>query len=157
MKEIQSRYIEIIFDKEKPQNVGTSINIKVISENIKEDLEYKFLIGKEGIWSVIKDFSKSNQCMWIPSENGNYIIMVQAREKSKARPLDYLAKEEFSIFKEEVSDSMKEEFKDNNNENNYSENNKIIENVSSEFTEMDDNQSMWLRLTKEGLLDNLEK
>ena len=112
MNEIQSKYIEIIFDKEKPQSVDASIRIKVNAENINEELEYKFLIGKGGIWSVIKDFSRSNQCLWVPTEEGNYIIMVQAREKSKARPLDYLAKEEFSIVKGEITQPMNEEFKE---------------------------------------------
>ena len=56
---------KIIFDKEKPQSVDASIRIKVNAENINEELEYKFLIGKGGIWSVIKDFSRSNQCLWV--------------------------------------------------------------------------------------------
>lgn len=136
MNEVQSKYIEIIFDKEKPQSVDTSIRIKVKAENISEELEYKFLIGKGGIWSVIKDFSKSNQCLWVPTEDGNYIIMVQAREKLKARPLDYLAKEEFSIVKGEISQPMKEEFKDNTDHENYSEIGRITEADSNEFKEI---------------------
>ncbi len=127
MNEIRSKYIEIIFDKEKPQSIDTSIRIKVTAENINEELEYKFLIGKGGVWSVIKDFSRSNQCLWIPTEEGNYIIMVQAREKSKARPLDYLAKEEFSIVKGEVTQPMNENFKDRDVDNNPDTNKSIDE------------------------------
>ena len=128
MNEIQSKFIEIIFDKEKPQSVDTSIRITVRAENIKEELEYKFLIGKGGIWSVIKDFSKENQCSWVPTEDGDYIIMVQAREKSKARPLDYLVKEEFSIVKEEINQPMSEDFKDSN-PNNKLDNNSLEGNL----------------------------
>lgn len=135
MNEIQSKYIEIVFDKEKPQSVDTSIRISVKSENINEELEYKFLIGKGGIWSVIKDFSKSNQCLWVPTEDGNYIIMVQAREKSKARPLDYLAKEEFSIVKGEIMYPMNENFKDSNQEKNKSDVDKLFEEDSKNFRE----------------------
>ena len=135
MNEIQSKYIEIIFDKEKPQSVDTSIRISVQSENIKEELEYKFLIGKGGIWSVIKDFSQSNQCLWVPTKDGNYIIMVQAREKSKARPLDYLAKEEFSIVKGEITYTMNEDFKDSNPKSNtFNEDTSFQEN-SKQFKE----------------------
>ena len=135
MNEIQSKYIEIIFDKEKPQSVDTSIRISVQSENIKEELEYKFLIGKGGIWSVIKDFSASNQCLWVPTNDGNYIIMVQAREKSKARPLDYLAKEEFSIVKGEITYTMNEDFKDSNPKSNtFNEDTSFQEN-SKQFKE----------------------
>lgn len=133
MNEIQSKYIEIIFDKEKPQSIDTSIRIRVESENINEELEYKFLIGKGGIWSVIKDFSNSNQCLWVPTEDGNYIIMVQAREKSKARPLDYLAKEEFSIVKGEVKQSMNKNFEDRSSEKKESHIDKSLKENEKEF------------------------
>lgn len=142
MNEIQSKYIEIIFDKEKPQSVDASIRIKVNAENINEELEYKFLIGKGGIWSVIKDFSRSNQCLWVPTEEGNYIIMVQAREKSKARPLDYLAKEEFSIVKGEITQPMNEEFKERDIYNNSDTNESIDkeqEKLRKIFSETNDN------------------
>ncbi|WP_294395159.1 triple tyrosine motif-containing protein [uncultured Clostridium sp.] len=142
MNEIQSKFIEIVFDKEKPQSIDTSIRIIVKADNIKEELEYKFLIGKGGIWSVIKDFSKSNQCLWVPKEEGNYIIMVQAREKSKARPLDYLAKEEFSIVKGEIIQPMNEDFKDSNPKNKYDNNDsceKNLENFKELISETNDN------------------
>lgn len=135
MNEIQSKFIEIVFDKEKPQSIDTSIRITVRAENIKEELEYKFLIGKGGIWSVIKDFSKSNQCLWVPTEDGNYIIMVQAREKSKARPLDYLAKEEFSIVKGGVIHPMNEDFKDSNPKNKY-DNKDSLDRNTEKFKEL---------------------
>ena len=133
MNEIQSKYIEIFFDKEKPQSVDTSIRISVRSENINDELEYKFLIGKGGIWSVIRDFSQSNQCLWSPDKDGNYIIMVQAREKSKARPLDYLAKEEFLIIKGEITYPMNDNLKDSNKENSQYDTDKSFADDSKKF------------------------
>ena len=110
MNEIQSKYIEIILDKQKPQSIDNSIIVSARAENINEELEYKFLMGKKGIWSVIKEFSKENQCSWVPNGDGDYIVMVQAREEFKDRPLDYLAKEEFSIIGGEIKLSMDKNF-----------------------------------------------
>ncbi|WP_294377052.1 triple tyrosine motif-containing protein [uncultured Clostridium sp.] len=123
MNEVQSEYIQIVFDKEKPQNINTAIRINVNTENVNENLEYKFLIGRGGIWSVIQEFSLENQCLWTPREEGNYLIMVQARETSTDRPLDYLAKEEFSIVKGEMKYQMN--LKEYNPEKSYGDEEKI--------------------------------
>jgi len=101
MEDMQLKYVEVIFDKEKPQSVGTEIKIiGKIDENIS-NLEYKFIVGKDGIWKTIQDFSEENECLWVPQMDGNYIVMVQAREKEGKKPLDYLAKQDYVIFNTE--------------------------------------------------------
>ena len=78
--------IIITFDKESPSVVDEIINIKAISEE-NEELEYKFLEGTPGVernltWKKIEDFSDSSVCEWNPKKPGEYMIMVQARNKS---------------------------------------------------------------------------
>ena len=108
---MQLKYVEILFDKEKPQVIGTEIKITAqINEDI-DGLEYKFIVGRGGIWKTIREFSNENICLWTPNESGNYIVMIQAREKNGKKPLDYLAKEDF-----EIVESMK---KKNFNINDY--------------------------------------
>lgn len=97
MENMQLKYVEILFDKEKPQAMGTEIKITAqINEDI-DGLEYKFIVGRGGIWKTIREFSNENMCLWTPNESGNYIVMIQAREKNGKKPLDYLAKEDFEI------------------------------------------------------------
>ena len=75
----------ITFDKESPSLIDETINIKAISEG-NEDLEYKFLEGIPGernlVWKQIEDFSDNSVCKWNPKNPGEYMIMVQARDKS---------------------------------------------------------------------------
>lgn len=75
----------ITFDKESPALIDETINIKAISEG-NEDLEYKFLEGMPGernlVWKQIEDFSDNSVCKWNPKNPGEYMIMVQARDKS---------------------------------------------------------------------------
>ena len=111
MENMQLKYVEVIFDKEKPQSMGTEIKIiGKIDEDIS-NLEYKFIVGKGGIWKTIQDFSINNECLWVPDSTGNYIVMVQAREKDGKKPLDYLAKQDYIICDEESMDNY------NNNSN----------------------------------------
>ena len=93
MKGLQLKYMEIIFDKEKPQSVGSDIKIIAKAEN-NTNLDYKFIAGKGGVWTAIQEFSQNNKCIWTPKDDGDYIIMVQARERNKLKPIDYLAKED---------------------------------------------------------------
>ena len=75
----------ITFDKDSPSLVDETINIKAILES-DEDLEYKFLEGTPGernlVWKQIKDFSDNSVCKWNPKTPGEYMIMVQTRDKS---------------------------------------------------------------------------
>jgi hypothetical protein len=109
MEELQLKYIEIVFDKQTPQNVGTEINISGKIDRQMGNLEYKFIVGRGGIWNTIQEFSEKNDCVWNPKTEGEYMVMVQAREKDGKKPLDYVAKEDYSIVKEDVRDSLYEE------------------------------------------------
>jgi hypothetical protein len=109
MEELQLKYVEIAFDKQAPQQVGTEISISGKIDGQIENLEYKFIVGKGGIWNTIQEFSKKNDCVWKPKREGEYMVMVQAREKGGKKPLDYVAKEDYSIVTEEVIDAMNEE------------------------------------------------
>ena len=80
----------ITFDKESPSKIDEKINIKAVLDN-KEELEYKFLEGIPGeeknlIWKPIQDFSKKNKCEWKPIKAGDYMIMVQYKDKETNKP-----------------------------------------------------------------------
>lgn len=109
MDELQLKYVEIIFDKQTPQNVGAEINILSKIDTQEGDLEYKFIVGKGGIWNTIQEFSDRNECIWKPKREGEYMVMVQAREKNGKKPLDYLAKEDYSIVSGESVNAIDEE------------------------------------------------
>lgn len=74
----------ITFDKESPSVIDEKINIKVISEE-DNSVEYKFLEGAPGernlTWKPIQDFSNKKECEWRPRKSGDYMIMVQYKEK----------------------------------------------------------------------------
>lgn len=97
MQELQLKDVEISFDKEKPQNKGTEISILSKIDKKSAEIEYKFIIGSNGIWTTIQDFSENNKCRWRPNSEGEYTIMVQAREKNGRKSFDYLAKENYLI------------------------------------------------------------
>ena len=75
----------INFDKTSPSIVDEPININIVTE--QKGLEYKFLEGTPGernwTWRKIRDFSKENHCKWKPEKPGEYIIMVQSKNKKK--------------------------------------------------------------------------
>lgn len=74
----------ITFDKESPSVIDEKINIEVISEE-DNSVEYKFLEGAPGernlTWKPIQDFSNKKECEWRPRKSGDYMIMVQYKEK----------------------------------------------------------------------------
>lgn len=109
MEELQLKYVEMIFDKQTPQNVGTEISIFSKIDSIVGNLEYKVIVGKNGVWNTIQEFSDKNKCVWKPKREGEYMVMVQAREKDGKKPLDYLAKEDYSIVREDAVNTIHEE------------------------------------------------
>jgi hypothetical protein len=88
--------IEIKFNLDSPQNGGQTIEIRA-ENTLGIDLLYKFMLGLDGIWQVIKDFSEDSEAMWIPAKGGKYQIMVQAREKNSNKPFDYISRAEYII------------------------------------------------------------
>ena len=72
------------------------VDIKVIN-NTKEALVYKILAGKDGIWDTISDFDKKGQVEWTPKEEGNYMIIAQAKKKNSKKPFDYKVSQSITI------------------------------------------------------------
>ncbi|WP_195266596.1 MULTISPECIES: triple tyrosine motif-containing protein [unclassified Clostridium] len=74
----------ITFDKESPSVIDEKINIKIVSED-DNCVEYKFLEGSPGernlTWKPIQDFSDKKECEWRPRKSGDYMIMVQYKDK----------------------------------------------------------------------------
>ncbi|MDP4144583.1 MAG: triple tyrosine motif-containing protein [Bacillota bacterium] len=81
----------IEFDNESPQEKNKKITIK-INYKLEDDLLYKFIIGSEGKWSTLKDFSEDMDAIWVPDREGIYTIMVQARKKEEQKPFNYVSK-----------------------------------------------------------------
>lgn len=92
----------ISFDKSDVGIVEEEINIKAIVENKKrENLQYKFIEGFDGIWNPIQDFSSDSVCLWKPKTKGKHIIMVQVKEERSSKSFDHLGKSEFIVKTEE--------------------------------------------------------
>ncbi|MGG7178817.1 triple tyrosine motif-containing protein [Clostridium paraputrificum] len=94
----------ILFDKDSPRSVDEEILIEAAFSD--KALDYKFIIGNDGVWNTVQDFSKSDTCIWKPKGKGKYIIMVQGKEEDSRKPFDFLAKEEFIIGEEDVKESI---------------------------------------------------
>lgn len=87
---------EIKFDLKSPQLVDEKIVISVGS-TLEENLLYKFFVGLNGKWSILKDFSKETEVQWQPLENGLYNLMVQARRENEQKPFNYISKVDYTI------------------------------------------------------------
>lgn len=135
MEELQFKDIEIIFNKENPQKLGVPIKISAKINNRCEQLEYKFIVGKSGIWNTIQDFSDNSDCTWSPKSEGEYIVMVQARDKSGKKPLDYYAKEDYLIDNSNLKKTTDDLTKDLTNNINQEEHFKAaVNNVDERIT-----------------------
>ncbi|GAA0782264.1 triple tyrosine motif-containing protein [Hathewaya limosa] len=89
----------INFEDNKTNNDQKTIGI-FVETLLREELLYKFLEGRNGMWKVIKDFGKENYISWKPQKEGNYIIMVQGKKVNGSKPFDYLEREEYSYKKD---------------------------------------------------------
>ncbi|KOF58092.1 MULTISPECIES: triple tyrosine motif-containing protein [Clostridium] len=87
---------QIAFDKESPQRKNEKINIS-IKNCINKNLLYKFLVGHNGKWNILKDFSNELFAVWSPKKEGIYTIMIQALEKDDAKPFSYVNKTDYII------------------------------------------------------------
>ena len=90
--------MNIITNLESPQEKGKEITIKVENQ-IEKNLMYKFLIGSDGTWETIKDFSLDNYVVWKPIVDGKYIIMVQIKVPGSKNSIDYISRTDFIIGK----------------------------------------------------------
>ncbi|BDR76564.1 two component regulator three Y motif protein [Clostridium tetani] len=92
--------IFIHFSLESPQQKNKNINIKV-ENKLNERLMYKFFIGCNGIWKLLREFDYNNSFLWTPKEDGKYTIMVQGKSENKKNGFDYIARSDFIIGKSE--------------------------------------------------------
>lgn len=87
--------LQILLDTDLPIGVNQEKIIKAVSN--KKGIIYKFIIGIDGIWKTIQDYSEKNTCAFTPIDEGKYTIMVQGKEKDSKKPFDILTKEEFVV------------------------------------------------------------
>ncbi|AWI07022.1 triple tyrosine motif-containing protein [Clostridium drakei] len=92
--------LEIKYNLESPQEKNSKILIS-INNVLEEKLMFKYMVGLNGIWSTLKDFSEATSVEWVPKEEGKYIIMVQARRGDSQKSFDYVSRENYIIGKVE--------------------------------------------------------
>lgn len=90
----------IVCNLESPQEKDTNIII-TIENDLEEDFLYKYMIGCNGTWSTLKDFTEEDRVSWIPEEDGKYIIMVQAKKVKGEKSFDYVSRLDYIIGKAE--------------------------------------------------------
>lgn len=88
--------IIIKFNLESPQEKDKTILI-TLDNSLEENLSYKYLMGHESTWSILKDFSSDTFAEWSPKKNGNYTIMIQGKRKSGHKSFDYVSKAHYII------------------------------------------------------------
>ena len=64
--------MNILFDKKSPQQANENIEIAV---EFEEEIDFKVIIGNDGVWNTIKEFNNKSSCVWTPKEDGNYMVM----------------------------------------------------------------------------------
>lgn len=87
--------------KKSSKDSEDKIELSVI-EKPEENLLYKFIIGVNGTWNTIKDFSENSNAEWCTNENGKYTIMVQAKRKDSSRSFDYVTRMDYITGKVQV-------------------------------------------------------
>lgn len=91
--------IEIKIESQEPQKRHNSKNI-IIANEYKKDLLYKYMVGDRGLWTTLKDYSEEKMCKWDPVSDGEYIIMVQAKEMGVKKNSNYVSRISYIIEKE---------------------------------------------------------
>ncbi|MHC6178611.1 triple tyrosine motif-containing protein [Clostridium sp. JNZ X4-2] len=83
-----------------PQAKESRIVINV-DNNLEQKLIYKYMIGCNGIWDTLRDFTSDEKVEWIPEEDGKYILMVQAKKVGGNKSFDYISKMDYIIGRAE--------------------------------------------------------
>ncbi|MCY6355817.1 triple tyrosine motif-containing protein [Clostridium sp. ZS2-4] len=97
--------IIIGYNKESPQKKNSEIKINILDKP-KEDLLFKFIVGFDGTWEILKDFGKNDSVIWNPKKEGNYILMIQGKEENSTKPFDYVSKYEYMIGNSTCDESI---------------------------------------------------
>ena len=73
----------ISFDKSSPQFINEDINITANATG-EGELQYKFEVKKDGVTTLINDYSSNNSTTWTPTEIGSYTISVTVKDGNGA-------------------------------------------------------------------------
>ncbi|MGL4454036.1 MAG: triple tyrosine motif-containing protein [Sarcina sp.] len=69
-----------------------------IENNTDDDLLYKILIGREGVWEALDDeFCNKDEFQWTPMKKGNYHILAQAKKRGSIKSFEYKATRSISV------------------------------------------------------------
>jgi SpoIID/LytB domain protein len=74
-------------DKPSPQIAGTAIKVTANAEGGNEKL-YKFNLLKDGVWTVVQDYSSQNTFAWTPSVSGDYKFSVHVKDVGSSKSYD---------------------------------------------------------------------
>lgn len=77
---------------------NSPVNIKIIN-NTDDNLKYKILTGKDGIWETLREFEKENRFVWTPKDVGEYMLMIQGRKDNSNKPFDYKVTQSVKVNK----------------------------------------------------------
>lgn len=81
---------------DSPQKRDSKIVINIENE-CDQELLYKYMVGCNGKWSVLKDFTYDKNIEWVPKKDGKYIVMVQAKKKNGNKSFDYVSRTNYII------------------------------------------------------------
>lgn len=97
---MQMNELAISCNLESPQEKESKVIIN-IDNSLGEELLYKYMIGCNGTWSTLKDFTEEQNIEWVPREDGKYIVMVQAKKIEGDKSFDYVSRMDYLIGKVE--------------------------------------------------------
>lgn len=86
----------IEFSLESPQSKNTEIMI-TLNDNPGGNALCKYLVGFEGKWNTLSEFSTGKTALWSPKETGCYTVMAQIKQEDSKKSFDYVSKSEFVI------------------------------------------------------------
>ncbi|MBA5850857.1 triple tyrosine motif-containing protein [Clostridium sp. cel8] len=81
-------------DDSQKEKSKVTINVE---NGFDENLLYKYMVGFNGIWKVIKDFTCDKSVEWVPKQDGKYIVMVQAKKKDGNKSFDYISRMNYIV------------------------------------------------------------
>lgn len=70
--------------------------------------KYKFVIGQNGVWNILKDFSEENFTVWGPERAGKYMFLIQGKNEGSEKPFDFVTREVFTVGEQEKKKLIKD-------------------------------------------------
>lgn len=81
---------------DSPQKKDSKVVINIENES-DEELLYKYMVGCNGKWSILRDFTCDKSVEWVPGQDGKYIVMVQGKKKQGSKSFDYVSRMNYVI------------------------------------------------------------